>query len=784
MKNKNKSKKQLENELARLQLRIAELETGETKNIRIQSQASLLESRRQLSTLIGNLPGMAYRCLNDDNWTMEFISEGSYDLTGYVPVDLIGNRTLSYNELIHPDDRHSAWEQVQQSLEECHPFRLVYRIQTATGKEKWVWEQGVGVFSDKGNLLALEGFITDITEQTLAEESLRESEKRFRALLDVVPNPIVVFSSDGFISYLNPSFTKLLGWTIEELKGKRMPYGSPEIEIEASESFRRLLEEGGLVPYETKRMTKDGRILDVVTRGVAYNQSKGESAGVLIILRDITFEKHMSRNKEMMQRISMALPEHPDLEELLDYVSSEVKRFLDSEGAQVILLDEETQELFSLGASYDDMATQKKVKGTRFHMDQILAGKVIKTGKPIIVSNASKYPDFYPERDKKFGYQTRNLLEVPLRASDHTLGVLCAINKKEGDFDQNDIELLNMISGTVALSIENARFSRDIKEAHQEVMGLNRAKDKVIEHLSHELKTPVSVISLSLNSLTKKLATLPAKSWKPIMERLQRNLDRIMEIQFEVEDIMRNNQYNIYHHIFSLILDQCSDELEALITDEGGDELIVERVRTRIDDIYGSKDFDSINIFLNQFVRHRLVYLDKSFSHRKIDIISRLELVPAIRLPVYVLEKAIDGLIKNAVENTPDGGKIEVIVRKKGSDALLIVSDYGVGIAEKYKKRIFEGFFAIQDTLAYSSRQPFDFNAGGKGADLLRMKIFSEQYDFKIDMNSSRCKYIPQTGDVCPGKIKECSDCTKPEDCYSSGGTNFSIHFQPASLVQ
>jgi light-regulated signal transduction histidine kinase (bacteriophytochrome) len=268
------------------------------------------------------------------------------------------------------------------------------------------------------------------------------------------------------------------------------------------------------------------------------------------------------------------------------------------------------------------------------------------------------------------------------------------------------------------------------------------------------------------------------------MERLQRNLDRIMEIQFEVEDIMRNNQYNIYHHIFSLILDQCSDELEALITDEGGDELIVERVRTRIDDIYGSKDFDSINIFLNQFVRHRLVYLDKSFSHRKIDIISRLELVPAIRLPVYVLEKAIDGLIKNAVENTPDGGKIEVIVRKKGSDALLIVSDYGVGIAEKYKKRIFEGFFAIQDTLAYSSRQPFDFNAGGKGADLLRMKIFSEQYDFKIDMNSSRCKYIPQTGDVCPGKIKECSDCTKPEDCYSSGGTNFSIHFQPASLVQ
>ena len=246
-----------------------------------------------LSTLIGNLPGMAYRCLNDQNWTMEFISEGSHALTGYVPSDLIGNRTLSYNELIHPDDRQSAWEQVQKGLAKHQPFRLVYRIQTAGGQEKWVWEQGQGVFVENGDLLAIEGFITDITERTLAEEALRESGKRFRALLDVVPSPIVVFSLDGLVSFLNPAFTKLFGWTIAELRGKQLPYGSPEIEIEAGESLRRILEEGGLVPYETKRMTKDGRVLDVVTRGVVYTESKGEPSGALIILRDITLEKNV-----------------------------------------------------------------------------------------------------------------------------------------------------------------------------------------------------------------------------------------------------------------------------------------------------------------------------------------------------------------------------------------------------------------------------------------------------------------------------------------------------------
>jgi PAS domain S-box-containing protein len=778
VKNENKSKVQLENELNELRRRISELETCEIKHVR--TRESLHESERMLSTLIGNLPGMAYRCLNDENWTMEFISEGSHDLTGYAPADLIGNRILSYNELIHPDDRQPAWDQVQQALAKRQPFRLVYRIQTATGREKWVWEQGQGVFMENGVWLAIEGFITDITERTLAEEALRESEKRFRALLDVVPSPIVVFSLDGLVSYLNPAFTKLFGWAIEELRGKQLPYGSPEIEIEAGESFRRILEEGRLVPYETKRMTKDGRVLDVVTRGVVFTESKGEPAGALIVLRDITLEKSMARNKEVMRRISMALPEYPELEDLLDFISSEVKRFLDAEGALVILLDEESQELFFPGAAYDDTTTQKRVKGTRFRMDQIMAGKVIKTGEPMIVSDTSKDPDLYPERDRRFGYHTRNLLEVPLKTSDRTIGVLCAINKKEKAFDQSDIELLSMISGTVALSIENARFSKDLKEAHREVVGLNRAKDKVISHLSHELKTPVSVLSLSLNSLAKNLTALPPKNWTSIMERLQRNLDRIMEIQYVVEDIMRDKQYDPYHQALSNILDQCGDELEALLTEENVEESIIERVRARIDEIYGSKESISINILLNEFAKQRLNHLSPSFSHRQVKIISRLEPVPAIYIPVHVLQKIVDGLIRNAVENTPDEGKVVVSVQTKGQSVVLVVHDYGVGITEEHKRRIFEGFFTTQDTMAYSSKKPFDFNAGGKGADLLRMKIFSERYNFKIDMDSSRCGHIPQASDICPGQISECTYCTQPEDCYPSGGTTFSLYFQPA----
>ena len=115
-----------------------------------------------------------------------------------------------------------------------------------------------------------------------------------------------------------------------------------------------------------------------------------------------------------------------------------------------------------------------------------------------------------------------------------------------------------------------------------------------------------------------------------------------------------------------------------------------------------------------------------------------------------VLQKVVDGLIRNAIENTPDEGKIEINVRKRGKGIEFVVHDYGVGITEENQRRIFEGFFVARDTMAYSSKRPFDFNAGGKGADLLRMKIFSERYNFKIDMTSSRCKFI--NADVPPPK--------------------------------
>jgi PAS domain S-box-containing protein len=645
----------------------------------------------------------------------------------------------------------------------------------------------------EGEGAGFRGIARDVTEKIRAQEALRESEVRFqcayeasrlaeeryRTLLEFVPYPMVVFTLDGKVSYLNPAFTETFGWTLTELEGKYIPYVPPGFEEDTKESIKRLFKEKFIGRHETKRLTKDGRILDVVMRGAVFSESEGQQAGELVMLRDVTEEKRMRQTNETLLRISTALPAYPNLEDLLDFISKEIKRVLNVDGALVILLDKERQELFFMGAAYDDRDTQKRAKEVRYPADKGISGKVIKTGKPVIVHDTSQDPDFYSGVDAQLHFRSESMLDVPLRSRDRIIGVLCAINKREGRFEQSDVELLNLIAGTVALSIENARFSKELTEAYKEVTGLNRAKDRVINHLSHELKTPASVLLASLNILSNKMEELPEDAWKPTMERANRNLERILEIQYEVEDIMEDRQYKT-RDLLNLLLDQCEDQLESLVAEEVGEGPIVEGIRQRIQQIYGPRDSKIADISLKEFVAERLEALKPKFSHREVEIVTNLEPVPDICVPGDVMEKVVDGLIRNAVEATPDEGRIEITVQKKGEGSELVVADCGIGITDENQRRIFEGFFSTHDTMSYSSKRPFDFYAGGKGADLLRMKIFAERYSFRIEMHSSRCGYIPRDQDLCPGRISECKFCKERSDCFRSGGTTFNVFFPSA----
>ncbi|MBW1802856.1 MAG: PAS domain S-box protein [Deltaproteobacteria bacterium] len=650
---------------------------------------------------------------------------------------------------------------------------LLWEIVDGKGHARKIELSASLITTKKGKKIGFRGIARDVTDRLKAQEALRESESRYQrqyeasrkaekrlaTLLNFVPYPLVVFKLDGTVTYLNPAFTRTFGWSLNELRGKYIPYVPPELEDESNRLTERLFKEKMITRYETKRVTKDGRILDVILKEALVAEGDNEPGSELVILRDISHEKRLARNEETLLRISRALPEYPDLEDLLDFISH----------------------VFFQGAALDDHATQKRAKSFRHPAAGTVAGSVIETGNPIIIHDTSSDPNFRSSVDLSRRFKTKNMLQVPLRSKDRIIGVLSAMNKREGHFEQSDIELLDMIAGNVALSIDNAQFSGELKAAYREVTSTSRAKDKVINHLSHELKTPVSILIASLNILEKKLAELPAETWGPTFERARRNLNRILEIQYQVEDIMKDKHF-VTPVLLSLLLDQCADELQSMVAEELGEGQIVESIKNRIIDIYGPKGSPASIIEPQPFVENRLAALKELFAHRRIDLVARLDRAPALWIPEDVLRKVVDGLIRNAIENTPDLGKIEITLQKKGDGTELVVRDWGVGITEDHQSRIFEGFFSTQETLSYSSKRPFDFNAGGRGADLLRMKIFAERFHFNISMESTRCRFISEGNGHCPGNIERCSHCNEIDDCYLSGGTAFTVYFPPSSV--
>ncbi len=162
---------------ANIKLESANRMLTESRTEVIEKNEMLIESRRKLATLIENLPGIVYRCHNNRDWTMEFISSGCREITGYEAADLTVNKILSFNEIIHDEDRDMVWEFIQSAVKRSEPFELRYRIKRKDGRTAWVWARGRGIFDQHGNLIALEGFINDITDVVRKDEQIRQIQK-------------------------------------------------------------------------------------------------------------------------------------------------------------------------------------------------------------------------------------------------------------------------------------------------------------------------------------------------------------------------------------------------------------------------------------------------------------------------------------------------------------------------------------------------------------------------------------------------------------------------------
>ncbi|MFQ5486066.1 MAG: PAS domain S-box protein, partial [Desulfobacterales bacterium] len=617
---------------------------------------------------------------------------------------------------------------------------------------------------------------------------------RYRVFIEDVADGFYETNLRGDFTFFNDALCRIFGYSRKEIQDqnfrKFMNKKNAELAYESVNSVYRTGKSFSNIIWEIIHKDGDTRILEISSNPI-FDKS-GKIEGFRGIARDVTREKRADRTNRALFRIAMALYRFTGLDKRLEYIIKEVRDLIGLEGASIILIDDKENEFFFRSAGYDNNEISEKIKKVRFPLDKGVAGRVYRTGRPVIVPDTTKSPDFYNRVDIQSNYQTRNMIDVPISTYDRMIGILCAVNKKEGEFDQTDLELMSTIANTVAFPIENASISEALNRSYEEVKSFNRAKDSVIHHLSHELKTPISILSASLSLLNTKFLGHRDKGWKRIMERAQRNLNRILEMQYEIEDILREGKYQT-HYLLSSLLDACVDELEVLFESEvwkmgknvegdsdAGIDAILGKIRQQVEELFGPRESISELIDPDTFIESWVNSLRPRFAHRTCRLITRFEATSLIRIPPDVLKKVVEGLIRNAVENTPDRGRIEITVREGKKGPEFEIRDYGIGITVEKQHLIFENNFIPYETMQYSTRKPYDFNAGGKGFDLLRMKIFSERYNFKIRMSSERCSYIPRDEDICPGKIKLCERCRREKDCPQSGGTTITVQFLPA----
>jgi signal transduction histidine kinase len=437
------------------------------------------------------------------------------------------------------------------------------------------------------------------------------------------------------------------------------------------------------------------------------------------------------------------------LDEMLVQIAQKACEVMESDRCTLFLHDPKTGELWS------KVALGMEGREIRIPGVAGIAGHCFQTGEMINLADAYTDPRFKKEVDAQTGYRTRSLFCAPIHNREgNRLGVIQLLNKNEGAFTKEDETFLHIFANHASIFIEIAQLQQAkieaLEQSRKELERLNKVKSKALDHLSHELKTPLSVIRGNINLLKKKVPVDPSSGRAvSLFDTLERNLGRILAIQEETDNIVRSYR-----------------ELEKSVAAEDGEGKDAARLES---------------IPLLSFAEQILEKVRERSAHREISFQLAVDKDHRVLMDAGILENVLIGLLKNAVENTPDEGTVKVLSEREDDRILLKVNDFGIGITEENQKSIFDGLFHTQETDLYTSRKPYDFNAGGKGLDLLKMKVYGKGFGFDVSVTSRRCTHLPTDRDVCPGRISTCPYCQGPEDCLSSGQSTFCITLPAAA---
>ncbi len=514
-----------------------------------------------------------------------------------------------------------------------------------------------------------------------AEKALQESEWRFRALIERAVDVILVLNRDGTIRYASPSAERVMGYRSDELEG-RDPFVAiaPESQFKASDIFNAILQHPGLSPSaQVPARHKDGspRILE----GTAQNLLDDPTVeGIIVNFRDITERKRAEeeirqlnaslerRAKELtaLNTAGRALSSTLDLNALLELVISQVKSLLGVEAASVLLRDSFSDELVFAATT-----GSAGLVGARMPITAGIAGWVMAEGRPALVADTQSDPRFYNRIDASTGLTTRSLLAVPLMHKGTSLGVVEAVNRRSGTFDQHDLEVLEALASSAAIAIENARLYqaerealRRLQESQTQLVQVEKmaALGRLVASIAHEINNPLQAVQGSLELAAEEIASG-----------------------------LRPDKLTRYVNVASIEIERLAD--------------IVQRMR----DFYRPAREGMQPTDVNALAQNVLELAGKQLQHSRITVVREwADALPTIQANPNYLKQVFLNLVLNAIDAIGEqGGTLRVrtaLDQMSGRDHQLLpavrveFSDTGEGIPPELLPRIFEPFVTTKKT--------------------------------------------------------------------------------------
>ena len=380
------------------------------------------------------------------------------------------------------------------------------------------------------------------------------------------------------------------------------------------------------------------------------------------------------RQLHRLVELSVTLNSTLDLDTLLQLITSTATELLDCEGASILLYDEKNPRLYFAAATGSDPAQLAEIP---VPIENSLAGTIFRTNSHIIINDTEQDPRHYSLVSDHVKFKVKTLLGVPMPIKDRTVGVLEAINKHNGVFDERDASLLSVTAAHAAIAINNARLLHTTQQALEKVKESNELKRNFLSLASHELRTPLGII-MGYSSLLKE----DAKG------EFSDNADQVLTAARQMRSIL--------------------DEMNNLAMLKS-DEMTLKPQKVVMEDVLayaceGIKDIASTR-------KQNLVY---AFSEEPL----------VVNVDIDKMTLAFVNILGNAIRFSPEGSDITVGVTKDGNQVLSWVQDHGIGIPVDKLQKIFEEFYQIEP--------PNTRHYGGLGIGLTIAKGLIEAHDGKI----------------------------------------------------